>query len=113
MIRAAAARNICRAQEMCPIAAIPLASVNNLFTRKSDWITYHTVVSTSDDQIAIAPGYLQRDWQKDGRHYFEYSMGRPQMQDFFAYLSARYQVQRESITGVAIPSPRGLLRPRA
>ena len=32
-----------------------------------DWITYHTVVSTSDDQIAIAPGYLQRDWKQNGR----------------------------------------------
>jgi ABC-2 type transport system permease protein len=46
-----------------------------LFTPNSDWITYHTVVSTSDDQIAIAPGYLQRDWHQDGRHFFEYSMG--------------------------------------
>ena len=30
----------------------PWGSVNNLFTQDSDWITYHTVVSTPDDQIA-------------------------------------------------------------
>src|SRR5208282_5825046 len=29
----------------------PLHSVNNIFPREADWITYHTVVSTSADQI--------------------------------------------------------------
>ena len=37
----------------------PGASRINLFRMNSDWITYHTMVSTSDDQIAIAPGYLR------------------------------------------------------
>jgi hypothetical protein len=70
--------------------------VNNVFFRgESDWITYHTVVSTSSDQIAIAPGYLQRDWQSNGRHYFEYSMGSTHILDFFAYISARYQTKKE------------------
>lgn len=70
--------------------------VNNVFFRgESDWITYHTVVSTSADQIAIAPGYLQRDWQSNGRHYFEYSMGSTHILDFFAYISARYQTRKE------------------
>jgi ABC-2 type transport system permease protein len=71
----------------------------NLFTPNADWITYHTVVSTSDDQIAIAPGYLQRDWKKDGRHYFEYSMGPTHTLDFFAYLSGRYAVRKEVYAG--------------
>ena len=53
----------------------PVQSRINLFTPNSDWITYHTVVSTSDDQIAIAPGYLRREWRREGRHYFEYGMG--------------------------------------
>ena len=52
----------------------PAHAVNNVFFRgESDWVTYHTVVSTSADQIAVAPGYLQREWQDKGRRYFEYS----------------------------------------
>src|SRR5579862_9345781 len=75
-------------------------SLNNIFPHESDWITYHTVVSTSADQIALAPGYLQRDWQSNGRRYFEYSMGSTHILDFFAYISARYQVRKETYHGV-------------
>jgi len=74
----------------------PAHSVNNIFPTDSDWITYHTVVSTSPDQIAIAPGYLQRQWQSNGRRYFEYNMGATHILDFFAYISARYQVRKET-----------------
>ncbi len=77
----------------------PVHSVNNVFMNESDWLTYHTVVSTSADQIAIAPGYLQRQWQVNGRNYFEYSMGSTHVLDFFAYMSARYQVRKEMYHG--------------
>lgn len=73
----------------------PVRSVNNIFPRESDWITYHTIVSTSPDQIAIAPGYLQREWISNNRRFFEYSMGSTEILDFFAYISARYQVRKE------------------
>ncbi|HLW83622.1 MAG TPA: ABC transporter permease [Candidatus Sulfotelmatobacter sp.] len=74
-------------------------SVNNIFPREADWVTYHTVVSTSPDQIAIAPGYLQRDWQENGRHFYEYSLGSTHILDFFSYISARYQSRREMYHG--------------
>ncbi len=74
-------------------------SVNNIFPIDSDWVTYHTVVSTSPDQIVLAPGYLQREWQAGGRHYFEYSMGSTHVLDFVAYISARYQVRKERYHG--------------
>jgi ABC-2 type transport system permease protein len=85
--------------EEMPQRGDPLASRANLFTPNSDWITYHTVVSTTDDQIAIAPGYLQREWHQDGRHFFEYSMGSTHMADFYAYLSGRYEVRKEVYAG--------------
>jgi ABC-2 type transport system permease protein len=88
--------------EMAP-RGDPVHSRMNLFTPYSDWITYHTVVSTSDDQIAIAPGYLQREWRHDGRHYFDYSMGSTHVLDFYAYLSARYAVRKEIYRGVRGP----------
>jgi ABC-2 type transport system permease protein len=76
--------------------------INNVFFRgESDWVTYHTVVSTSPDQIAVAPGYLQRDWQQNGRRYFEYSMGSTHILDFFAYISGRYEVKKETYHGAA------------
>ena len=78
----------------------PVYGRQNLFTgQAADWITYHSVVSTSPDQIALSPGYLQREWTADGRHYFEYSMGSTHIQDFFNYVSGRYQVKRDVYHG--------------
>ncbi|MET0322856.1 MAG: M1 family aminopeptidase [Duganella sp.] len=57
------------------------------------WINFETTVSTSADQIAIAPGYLQKTWEEGGRRYFHYKMDRP-MVGFFAYLSARWNVRK-------------------
>jgi ABC-type transport system involved in multi-copper enzyme maturation permease subunit len=57
----------------------------------SDWIGFETVVSTVPGQIAIAPGYLQREWEQDGRRHFHYKMDAP-IQNFFSYLSADYSV---------------------
>jgi len=74
-------------------------SLYNVFYKDSDWVAYHTVVSTSPDQIAIAPGYLKREWEENGRHYFEYDMGGTPILDFFAYLTGRYQVRREQYNG--------------
>jgi hypothetical protein len=89
-------------QDMAP-RGDAVQSRMNLFTPDSDWITFHTVVSTSADQIAIAPGYLQRDWQKDGRHYYEYSMGDTHILDFLAFISGRYQLRHEVYQGVDGP----------
>jgi hypothetical protein len=76
-----------------------IGSVTNLFSPQADWITFHTVVSTPDDQTALAPGYLQREWHANGRHYYEYSMGDVRILDFGAYVSARYNVKRETYPG--------------
>ncbi len=77
----------------------PSHSLVNIFPRESDWITYHSIVSTSPGQIAISPGYLKRDWEQNGRHYFEYDMGSTHILDFFAFLSACYTVRRETYKG--------------
>jgi ABC-2 type transport system permease protein len=72
----------------------------NLFTTDSDWISYHTVVSTSGDQVAIAPGYLKREWTENGRHFYEYDMDPTHTLDFFSYLSGRYQVKEEKYKNI-------------
>jgi len=85
-------------EEMAP-RGDALQSLYNLFTKDSDWISYHAVVSTSSDQTAIAPGYLKREWQENGRNYFEYDMGSTSIANFHAYLSGRYKVRREQYKG--------------
>ena len=75
----------------------PIHARLNLFTGPaSDWITFHTIVSTSADQIALSPGYLQRQWRQNDRNYFEYSMGSTHILDFFSYISGRYAVRKET-----------------
>lgn len=74
---------------------------NNYISGDSDWINFETTVSTSADQIAIAPGYLRREWEEDGRRYFHYKMDSPIL-NFYSYLSADYAVRRESWKDVAI-----------
>jgi hypothetical protein len=81
-------------EEMAPRGDAYYQNVN-LFSAQSDWINYHSVVSTSADQIAISPGYLQRNWQQNGRCYYEYSMGATRVADFFAYLSGRYAIKHD------------------
>lgn len=96
-----------REEGLSPVADLPArgdyaGSRTNLFTPDSDWISYKTVVSTADDQIALAPGYLQRDWHANGRHYFAYDMGDVKTLDFFAYVSGRYETRKENYKGVNI-----------
>lgn len=74
-----------------------------------DYIKYRTTVSTSDSdnegqpQIAISPGYLQKDWHENGRHYFTYDMGDVPMAAWFSFNSGRYQVTRDVYQGINGP----------
>jgi len=88
-------------ERMPPLSDDPAARAHNYISRQSDWIEFETVVSTSADQIALAPGYLQREWEEGGRRYFHYRMDAPIL-GFFAYLSARWEVARDSWNDVAI-----------
>ena len=72
---------------------------SNILVDDADWVNYETIMSTSADQIAISPGYLQREWQEDGRRYFHYKMDRPILNKY-SYQSARYEVAREKWHGI-------------
>lgn len=39
---------------------------------ESDWIDLEALISTSNQQIALAPGILQREWEEEERRYFHY-----------------------------------------
>lgn len=70
------------------------ALMNNYISSDSDWITFECTLSTSKDQIAIAPGYLLKEWEKDNRKYFHYKMD-CRILNFYSFLSARYEVKRD------------------
>ncbi|MGC4080603.1 MAG: ABC transporter permease subunit [Vicinamibacterales bacterium] len=59
------------------------------------------VISTSDDQVAVASGALRREWQQEGRHYFEYVSERP-VWPSLSLTSARYTVARDVWNGVSL-----------
>lgn len=68
---------------------------NTYLSTDSDWVTFKATVSTSPEQIAVAPGYLQREWTEDGRRYFAYEMD-SKILNFWSVLSADYQVKRDA-----------------
>ncbi len=67
---------------------------NTYISKDSDWIDFEATVSTSEDQIAIAPGYLQKEWTEDGRRYFNYKMD-SKILNFYAFNSAAYEVKKD------------------
>jgi len=73
----------------------PYWSNINLFTTDSEWVTFKCVVSTSPDQIAIAPGYLTKEWTENGRRYFAYDMGEQRINNFYSFLSGRFDVKKD------------------
>lgn len=74
---------------------------NTYVLNDADWVSFEAEVSTTPDQIALAPGYLQREWVEGGRRHFRYAMDNPILR-YFSALSARYQVKRDQWNGVAL-----------
>jgi ABC-2 type transport system permease protein len=70
------------------------ARKNTYVANDADWINLTTTVSTSADQLAVAPGALEREWTEGGRRYYRYRTPRPVL-PLYAVLSARYQVKRD------------------
>ncbi|MBC7685895.1 MAG: ABC transporter permease [Bdellovibrionales bacterium] len=84
-----------------PAASDPRALAANALASDADWINFSAVISTSADQIAIAPGTLEREWAANGRRYFHYRMDKP-IPNAYALQSARYEVRHERWQDVTI-----------
>ncbi len=72
----------------------PIGLGQSLFGDDSDYIRFEIVIGTSNDQIAIAPGYLQKKWEENNRSYYHYKMDVP-MVNFYSIVSARYEVMKD------------------
>lgn len=80
--------------DLRPDPSAPGARANNYISKDSDWIDFEATVSTSKDQIAIAPGYLQKDWIENDRRYFHYKMD-SKILNFYSFISAKYEVVQD------------------
>ncbi|HMP79018.1 MAG TPA: M1 family aminopeptidase, partial [Pirellulaceae bacterium] len=77
------------------------ARSNHYISNHSDWVEVESIISTTEDQIAIAPGSLQRKWVENGRRYFHYRLDHPSL-NFYAFMSARYEVAVREWNGVTL-----------
>ncbi|MBN9386261.1 MAG: hypothetical protein J0H74_36215 [Chitinophagaceae bacterium] len=64
----------------------------------ADLINLDITVSTDEDQWVVAPGTLEKEWIAKGRHYFHYVQDHPRIYLPMAMASARYDIQRETVT---------------
>ena len=62
--------------------------------RDSDWVNSDITVSTTADQLAIAPGYRESDTVEGGRRTIRYRSDAP-INNFFSVQSARYEVAKD------------------
>ncbi|WP_033962117.1 ABC transporter permease/M1 family aminopeptidase [Psychroserpens jangbogonensis] len=85
--------------ELKPHPSDSTALGNTYISKDADWIDFEATVSTSEDQIAIAPGYLQKEWTEDGRRYFHYKMD-SKILNFYAFNSGKYEVKKEEWKGI-------------
>jgi ABC-type transport system involved in multi-copper enzyme maturation permease subunit len=65
--------------------------------RDATWLNYEATVSTSTDQIALAPGTRDSTWTENGRRYARFRTTAPTL-GFFSFLSAEYTVKRDTWT---------------
>lgn len=83
---------------VAPPASDSFGLRNLLFEDDADFVNFEAVISTESDQIAIAPGQLEREWEENGRRYFAYR-NRGLIQNFFNISSARYTIKEDTWTG--------------
>jgi hypothetical protein len=74
---------------------------NYIFDGQSDFINVETVISTTVNQTAIAPGSLIKKWKENDRNYFHYKTDTPSL-NFYSFMSAEYQIAKRKWNDVDI-----------
>ena len=72
---------------------------NTYISNDADWVEVSTTISTTPDQIAIAPGSLIKSWEAGGKKYFKYQLDQKAL-DFYSFISAKYEVARRKWKGI-------------
>ncbi len=77
------------------------ARANTYISCDSDWVNFSATLSTSADQIALAPGHLLQSWTKGDRRYFRYALQSPTL-NFFSFQSSRFRIARAKWRNVSL-----------
>ena len=70
-------------------------------TIRGGGVRFEAIVSTDNDQIAVAPGMLRRTWKERNRRWFHYATDGA-IGEEWTIVSADYEVMEEKSNGVAI-----------
>ena len=73
----------------------------SFFGKHVGMIDFKATISTSENQTAMAPGYLTKYWSEGKRNYFVYEMDSP-MINFYNIMSAELKVKTQMYKGVEI-----------
>ncbi|MBX2874452.1 MAG: hypothetical protein KTR30_20185 [Saprospiraceae bacterium] len=68
---------------------------------ESDWIDLEAVVSTSKEQIALAPGILQKEWAEGNRRFFKFQTDH-RIAPQFSFHSGLFTVKKDQWQDVEI-----------
>ena len=79
----------------------PEGNQHGIFGDNADWVDFEVVMSTDLDQIAMAPGYIQKEWEDDNRRFFHYKMDQ-KIHNLFAFVSGKYDILREDWNGISL-----------
>jgi len=77
---------------------LPKKDPNELTHDNPNLITFDITVSTSSEQVALAPGHLEKEWTANNRHYYHYTQNNPGLYLPFGILSARYATSTSTVT---------------
>ncbi|MEM1121925.1 MAG: M1 family aminopeptidase, partial [Bacteroidota bacterium] len=76
-----------------PHPADSITVTHSFSARDADQVNFEAIVSTSEDQVAIAPGMLQKEWTENNRNYFHYKMSE-KMSLLYLFVSGDYAVKK-------------------
>ncbi len=76
-----------------------VSRANTYLSNDSDWVEVNTTISTSGDQIAIAPGSLIKTWKSNGRNYYQYKIDQKSL-NFYSFVSGKFEVARQKWNGI-------------
>lgn len=76
-----------------------LCMKNYLTDGAADWVNVETYISTSEDQIAVAPGSLISEKTENGRRKYHYRSDHIS-QNFYSFISADYEVAKRKWNGI-------------
>ncbi len=67
---------------------------NTYISSDSDWVKVSSTISTEENQTAIAPGTLMKEWSEDNRKFFRYELKKPVL-NFYSFISGIYEIGKE------------------